>query len=94
MADERVLIYATGSDSSLREMCWSLLRAGLASQTDLLDRARIYLKNGDTPKIASSGKIVTIVCKREDLDKVLARMKRVYPDDDLAAYAVPILAGI
>jgi hypothetical protein len=94
MADEQVLIYATGSDTDLREMCWQLLQAGLASQTDLLDRARIYLKNGDTPKVGASGRAVAIVCKRDRLDEVLAQMRRTYYGDDLAAYAVPVLASI
>jgi hypothetical protein len=94
MADEQVLIYATGSDTDLREMCWQLLQGGLASQTDLLDRARIYLKNGDTPKVGASGRAVAIVCKRDQLDEVLAQMRRTYYGDDLAAYAVPVLASI
>jgi hypothetical protein len=94
MAEEQVLIYATGSDTDLREMCWQLLQAGLASQTDLLDRARIYLKNGDTPKVGASGRAVAIVCKRDRLDEVMAQMRRAYYGDDLAAYAVPVLASI
>jgi len=90
---KKVMIYATGSDTALREMCWSLLQAGLASQADLLDRASIHLEDGDMPKIRWSGKVVTIICKRKQLEQVLAHMKRVYIDDDLAAYAVPVLAS-
>lgn len=95
MADaELVMIYATGGDSSLREMCWNLLAAGLLFQADLLDRARIYIKDDDTPKIGASGRAVAVFCNRDQLDEVMARMKQVYLDDDLAAYAVPVLARI
>lgn len=91
---EEVMIYATGGDSSLREMCWALLAAGLVHQADLLERARIYLKNGDTPKVGASGRAVAVFCARTRLDEVMAMMKRTYLDDDLAAYAVPVLARI
>jgi hypothetical protein len=95
MADgEQVMIYATGGDSDLREMCGQLLLAGLAEQADLLDRARFYLKNGDTPKVGWSGRAVLVICQRDKLDEVLSAMKRSYYGDDLAAYAVPVVARI
>ena len=89
------MIFATGFDSDLREMCWTLLKEGLASQCDMFDRSRLYLKNGDTPKFRSSGMAVTIVCKRADLEQVMKRMRASYHGgDSLAAYALPILASM
>ncbi len=95
MADaERVMIYATGRDSRLREMCWTLLRDGLASYADLLDRASIYLKNGDAGVVGSSGRAVAVICRRDDLDEVFATMKRAYMDEGLTAFAVPVIATL
>lgn len=91
---QRVMIYATGSDMQLREMCWALLGSGWVFHADLLDRASIYLENGDTPKVSSSGRAVMVVCNHEHLEKVMQLMRTAYMDDDLSAFAVPVLASI
>lgn len=95
MADpERVMIYATGSDSDLRRMCWDLLEAKLISKADLLDRAKIYLKDGSKRKISSSGRAVTVFCTREHLGEVMKKMRSSYGSDELEAFALPILAQL
>ncbi len=89
-----VMIYATGSDTDLRQMCFTLMDEGLMAQADLIDRAVFYLKNGDTPKLRASGRLVTWVCPRSQLKKTMRHMQRAYFGDDLSAYALPILARI
>jgi hypothetical protein len=88
------MIYATGGDGSLRRMCWSLLEAGLVSKADLVERTRIYLKNGEKRKVGSTGRGVVVFCERRNLDEVMTRMQQSYNGDDLAAYALPVLASI
>ena len=92
--EETVLIYAIGSDSRLREMCWDLLEQKRVERADLLERANLFLKEGWKRKTAMSGRAVTILCQRDRVEEVFEAMKNSYRDGDLEAWALPVVARL
>ncbi len=88
------MIYARGSDSDLRQMCFDLIEAGLITDADLVDRASIRKNKKGIPKVGWSGKVVTIVCPRAKLKRVMRAMKKAYRGDDLVGHAMPVLTSL
>ncbi|MEQ9320409.1 MAG: hypothetical protein RIF41_14685 [Polyangiaceae bacterium] len=88
------MIYATGSDSELRHMCFALLEAGVIQKADLVDRAPFEVAADGVATLRWSGKAVTLVCRRAKLKSVLRRMKKEYLGDDLEAFGLPVLAAL
>jgi hypothetical protein len=90
MTEERVFIYASGPDSPLRAVGWSLLAEGIAVDIDLCDQAPLFLGDGGKRKVGASGRSIVIVGSRTHAQLILERLRGVAT----AAYALPILASL
>lgn len=89
---EMALIYAVGSDSRLREVCWTLLEERLVTHADMLERAPLYLQ-GSKRKVGVSQRAVTLMAARTQVEVVMKRVAALYGDGALRMYAVPVLAS-
>jgi len=90
--DERLLIYVTGGDSALREICFEMLEDGTASDVDLLEASSLYLAPNGKRKHSAVGRAVVLVVARDRGAPAMARLRRA--GSDVHAYALPIVDGL
>ena len=88
---ELALIDGVGSDSRLRDVCWTLLEEQLATHADLLEQGSIYL-DGSKRKVGASGRAVAVLVRRDQVAQVMKRMVEIYGDGELRVLALPVLA--
>lgn len=86
MSEEMALVYVDGTDSAMRIVAWDLLRSKLVVKANYLDSCELYLKDGTREKISNSSRTLTLLCKRSDVDKVIAGLR-----SEMKAVAVPVL---
>ena len=86
MNEEMALVYVDGSDSAMRLVAWDLLRSKLVIKANYLHSCELYLKDGSREKISTSARTLTLLCKRENVDKVIAGLR-----PEMKAVAVPVL---
>lgn len=87
---DHVLIYMRGEN--LREVAWTLLEDGLIELADSMVRYEAYLKDGSRRKMSSTRKCMTLLARQEALDAVMSFIRQVQREQDVSAYAVPVLA--
>lgn len=86
MSDEMALVYVDGSDSAMRMVAWDLLRSKLVVKANYLDSCELFLKDGSREKISASRRTLALLCRREQVEKVIAALR-----PEMKAVAVPVL---
>jgi len=88
MAEEHVLVYASGGDTPLRELGWRLLTEGAAIDVDLWEQAPLYINDAGKPKTGASGRGIMILAVRPRLPYIMDLLRGMA---DTRAFAVPVL---
>ena len=91
---EEVLIYATGGDMQMRQVCWLLLSMGIVRQADALEHTSRFFVDDGKQKLRPVGGSVLLLANRSDLERVMQVIRAEYTDSDLRVIAVPVLASV
>lgn len=89
MAEDHVLVYASGGDMQLRELGWRLLIEGAAIDVDLWEQMPLYIADSGKPKTGASGRGIMILTMRSRLAYIMELLRGL--DGDTRAFAVPVL---
>lgn len=91
MSETKVLVYATGPDSEMRQACFGLLADRLAEDVDRIDQGSLVVEPNGKQKLRSVGVAFAIVTGREQVARVFDRLRAV---PGVRAYALPILESL